>query len=321
MGSNRPGRSLSLLLGVAGLWGVSQGNDTISVAVIVHLSVAPLYYLYALCFFYLSDMYFNRRRYILFLVLATVLILCSSLLITGITMHYDKGSFAFGFTGNLIGVILVAGAASILRYSKQKINRTVELQQYKAAHAEAEMKLLKQQLNPHFLFNTLNSIYLRCMDNSAGAGEMILQLSDMLRYQLDTGLKDRVRLQEELDFIDNYIYFEQNRLVRSMQVQYHKQIDEPQIQIAPHLIITLIENTFKHASRSGEGDFIDIRLQLVQSVLTLETRNNCLPAKGTSPGIGLQNLRQRLMFLYEGRHVLRTFVQQNTFIAQLEIRL
>lgn len=194
---------------------------------------------------------------------------------------------------------------------------------------ENELLHLKAQLNPHFLFNTLNNLYGLSVTGSARLPELMLKLSDLLRYSLyDTG-QHYVALQKETDYISNYVALERLRLNDGTDIRLELEDDAITHYIAPLLLIVFIENAFKHYSvTKGEQAFIHISLAVKDDVLRMQVKNSIDPglAAAAPPpkrrgGLGLENARQRLQLMYQGLHTLRINKGHNYFETDLTIEL
>jgi hypothetical protein len=312
---------VALAIGIVRFFQVG-GGDYIFLGVIYHLSLAPLYYVYCIWLFYLTDRLFARRQFAFFWLSVLASMAGTAGLAAAIMQYMPANSTVLGFGGHFFGLLFLGTATAILRMAKHKMGREAELVEQRAARQEAELKLLKQQINPHFLFNTLNSIHLKCLENKEEAGEMVLQLGDLLRYQLEQGNRATVTLREELAFVDNYVFFEKRRLAESISFRFTQAIDSDTTAIVPNLLITLVENAFKHGVVPGQASFIHIDLRVNAKVLELITTNSCSPSPGNGrQGTGLNNLRQRLALQYPGRHELLLAGEAGIFTAQLRIFL
>jgi len=179
------------------------------------------------------------------------------------------------------------------------------LQNLKAEKAKTELSLLRTQINPHFFFNTLNNLYALTIKNSKQAPEVILKLSDMMRYTIYEGEKEAVKLKDEIEYLNNYIELHRIRYKKTVEITFKHEIDG-NLSIAPLLYIILLENAFKHGIESlSESAFIHINLYEDQEFVYFKIENN-FNSKNipSSHGIGLQNLKRRLFLLYHQKHEL-----------------
>ncbi len=196
-------------------------------------------------------------------------------------------------------------------------------QQQQVAMREAELNYLKSQTNPHFLFNTLNNIYVLASEKSEIAPESILRLSKILRFMLyETGSKF-ISIEQEMEIITDYIALEKLRYDDSLNLSFTSDIRDLQMPIRPLLLIPLIENAFKHGVSENIGDpFVDIKCTVVGHDLTLVVKNSSeKPEKDVvKENIGLANLRRQLQLLY-GDYSLAVEPGDTMFSATLKINL
>jgi LytS/YehU family sensor histidine kinase len=189
---------------------------------------------------------------------------------------------------------------------------------------EMELNYLKEQVNPHFLFNSLNSIYALARQRSLETPDLVMQLSELMRYQLESSKKDTVLLKEELDFIENYLLLEEKRLSKRCTVEFLIKGDLKGMKIAPMLLIPFVENAIKHGAQStNEQSTIDITVAIKNSTLHLIV-DNSKPSNVSVPerkGLGLENVKRRLNLLYPNSHQLESTEKKNTFHARLSINL
>ena len=173
---------------------------------------------------------------------------------------------------------------------------------------EAEMQNLKSQLNPHFLFNTLNNIYSLIAISQEKAQSTLYDLSRLLHYVLYDSSQQEISVQEEFNFIRKYVHLMSIRLPEHVEVKTVIEAESPQITIAPLLFISLIENAFKHGVSNDDPSFITIDLHQKEDEITCHIINSYFPkdtARDKSgSGIGLSNLEKRLELLYRGQYTL-----------------
>ena len=194
------------------------------------------------------------------------------------------------------------------------------VQNLKAEKAKTELSLLRTQINPHFFFNTLNNLYALTVKNSKQAPEVILKLSDMMRYTIYEGEKDNVKLQDEIEYLNNYIELHKIRYKKSVEINFNHSINTG-LTIAPLLYIILLENAFKHGVETlTENAFIHMNLYEDDNFINFDIENNFDPNEiNESDGIGLQNLRRRLSLLYNQKHELNVDTMNNVYKTTLKI--
>ena len=231
--------------------------------------------------------------------------------------------FEWRFVYNLFGILLII----VIFGSSLKLARDsfVRRQQEK----EAQLQLLKAQLNPHFLFNTLNNLYGLSVVKSDALPELMLKLSDLLRYSLYDTREELVPLEKEIQYLENYISLENIRLEDKTKITFTKQGVFEGKRIAPMLLIVFVENAFKHLGKvANEEEYVAATLQLSENTLTFSCKNTVDPLakkhvdmeKGKS-GIGLQNAKKRMALLYPERHTLNIEKTKSTYAVQLTLQL
>lgn len=234
--------------------------------------------------------------------------------ITDVVTNWQNQHFAFTMVAfTIIAAFTKAGLDRLIRDKEQKEN---------------ELRHLKAQLNPHFLFNTLNNLYGLSVTGSKKLPDLMLKLSDLMRYSLyDTG-QHYVPLQKEIDYIINYIDLERIRLNDNSDIQLKIEGDTTEQYIAPLLMIVFIENAFKHFSAAkGDTAYIHILLSVTDNKLHLKVKNSVdpdfIPATPTKRkgGLGLENARQRLALIYPGQYRLTINKNTDSFETDLTIEL
>ena len=198
--------------------------------------------------------------------------------------------------------------------------RNLQLQQQ---NAQLELNYLKSQVNPHFLFNILNSIYSITEEESPRAAQLVAQLSGLMRYALYETAEPLVPLSSELAFIRDYVALEQTRTRRlALTVTLPDTVNES-LRIAPFILITFVENAFKHGVASTTGkSWVELIIKLEEDKLTMHVTNSkpatVAPENG---GVGLANVQKRLSLIYPGRYTLTTNNQPDHYEVSLSIQL
>lgn len=213
-------------------------------------------------------------------------------------------------------------AARIIKDYMQAQKRLVEIDKEKA---EAELKFLKSQVNPHFLFNSLNSIYFLIDKENAVARETLVQFADLLRYQLYDCNAPDIGIEKEVSFLRDYIRLQKIRKNPNLQLDIHFDENLKGFRIAPLLLIPFIENAFKHVSHHSDAlNFITINLRKNGDSLFMKV-NNSREAKTIQVeavgGIGLNNVERRLKLLYPLRHQLKVAGSASEFEIELSIKI
>lgn len=192
------------------------------------------------------------------------------------------------------------------------------------AKTEMELSFLKSQINHHFLFNALNSIYVLSVQGKPQTSDSIHSLSFIMRYILDESEKRRTLLSKELDYLSHYIELQRLRLNEKVQLNYSVQGQAGQLQIAPMMLIPFIENCFKHGLSAVKECNIDIDIAIEDGSLHLKTKNDLIlhaSHEKIESGIGLVNVTRRLEFEYFNAYTLRYGKQDSYFVADLKLKL
>ncbi|TDX02205.1 sensor histidine kinase [Dinghuibacter silviterrae] len=186
-----------------------------------------------------------------------------------------------------------------------------------------ELSLLKSQINPHFLFNTLNNIYAMAITDSVHTADAVMKLSQIMRYILQEADHELVPLQKDLEFLQRYIELQQFRLSDKVDLKYQVSGDGQLLRIAPLLMIPFIENAFKYGVSAREKSSIKIDIQIRENIVTLwvENTKHAVNTMGAmeNTGIGINNARRRLALLYPDRHELTIRDTPSLFVVTLKI--
>lgn len=193
--------------------------------------------------------------------------------------------------------------------------------------SKADLQFLRSQINPHFLFNALNTLYgTALIEGSTNTAKGIQQLGDMMRFMLHENTMDFIDMSKEIDYLKNYISLQKLRTQASPDIMIEDYITEKDcnFKIAPMLLIPFVENAFKHGVSQAERSWIKIKLDCDDGKINFEVRNSVHPANENDPekdrsGIGLKNVQERLLLLYPDNHQFVYGVNGNEFIARLSI--
>lgn len=216
---------------------------------------------------------------------------------------FEFRQFSFLYT---LGLIWASSMVYHLLGQLQASRRHAE--EVKASALQAELSFLKAQINPHFLFNTLNTIYALTLKQSEDAPKAVIKLSNLMRQFTNDTSVEFVPLDEELNFIRDYIELQQLRLSDKTTVNCNLVYSEQSLRIAPRLLLPFIDNAFKYGVSNRTKSSIDIDLQIKDSTLLFSVKNAIHAnnaERQASSGIGLENVKRRLDLLYEGRHTLK----------------
>ena len=191
--------------------------------------------------------------------------------------------------------------------------------------AEAELNFLKSQINPHFLFNSINSVYFLIEKNNVGAREALHKFSDMLRYQLYEMNGDRIPVEKEISYLQDYVGLQKLRKDENYAVDFNCSTAVQGFSIEPLLLIPFVENAFKHISHhKNQLNFIRLEMSMNNGTLHFAIENSKEPVEETTDrhaGIGLNNVKRRLELLYPGKHQLTIINETDTFNVNLAIKI
>jgi sensor histidine kinase YesM len=239
---------------------------------------------------------------------------------------YRPGSKIFSFNLNdLAGSYLLAfflcSASSIFKLVNDFYHHQSIINELKQEKIKSELEFLKLQVNPHSFFNILNTIYFQIDLDKESAKHSVMLFSRMFRYQLYECEADKVPLQKEVDFIDNFVQMNKKRFDSDYGINFQvNKSGSPEI--APFLLFPLIENSFKHVSQYiDKPNEIDINIRYDENTLECCVTNTSENEIDNENGIGLKNLKRRLQLLYKDRHVFYTGYEAGIYKAQLKLAL
>lgn len=226
---------------------------------------------------------------------------------------------------DVISMSVTVGLATAIKMTTQWYQSQAEQKELEKLHVESELNNLKHQLNPHFLFNTLNNIYSLISINQENAQNAVHQLSNLIRYVLYESDQPSVLLSKDLTFTTNYIRLMSLRLPSHVTLETDIMKADEGIVIAPLLFISLIENAFKHGVSPNLPSRILIRIETDQKgELSCFVENSNFPKPDndkSGSGIGLNNLKKRLELLYPGKFELKIVDSGETFVSSLKLKL
>ena len=280
---------------------------------------APIY-----LHFWLWSRTIPQRRYLMYGALSVVVLgawtYLSHAYASTLRPNFTEETLAQTALNTFFVVLVATGIRAIYR----SFVRDRELRELRAQRAESQLAALRAQVNPHFLFNTLNNIYGVNLDDPARGSRMLLELADVMRYHYDLSRQPAVALRQEVQLIESVIALERLRLRENttLAVDLPPGEETAGLQIAPLLLVPLVENAFKHGAHPTRASDIVVRLTIDGGALQFEVRNTLHPNRQTvSTGVGLDNLRERLRLLYGGAAHLRTDTSEEIYAARLTVPL
>ena len=230
------------------------------------------------------------------------------------------------FLGGIIAAVffqvLMILLAVGLRHLMRMNDREMQFEEERRKTAEAELTWLKHQLNPHFLFNTLNNISSLTQIDPDKAQESIGQLSDLLRYALYDSEAPKVPLSSELEFMSNYIDLMALRCNELTTVKKDLQLPAAPVEVAPLLFISLVENAFKHGVNARYPSFVDVSMHMEGGRLVFRCSNSVFGKQGSDhigSGIGLENMKRRLELLYPDKYTYSQQADDNQYTVEVTL--
>ena len=288
--------------------------------------------------YYLLPEFFFEKRTRLYLVLQTIVLLLYPVW-SGLLTHYINDPYIWHSTTHftlashlstiiilVFGMVPIASVKIAQRFIRDNaIKEALEKARIEAEikFKEAELKLLKAQIQPHFLFNTLNNLYSLAIAKSEKTPGVIITISDLLSYIIYDCTAEKVSLEKEVNFIRNYIELERLRYDENLSVSLIFPDNFFGESIAPMILHAFVENSFKHGAGNDPGNpWISLDLSVIDGVLNLNLSNSKVRATGSDqPGIGIMNAAKRLELIYPGRHQLKIADEEKLYSLTLEIIL
>lgn len=279
--------------------------------------------------------FFNQflvsKKYLLFLIssfLLLVLVTFGQYMSNYFFWPEEMGKEGFQIRYFFVSVVMnsyVAALALTIKLAKYWSRQEKYIQELKSARLEAELKFLRAQIHPHFLFNTMNNLYTLALKKSDKAPEAIDKLSALLRYMAYESNNPKVPLEQEIECLNNYIHLEKLRYGKSLEAAFTITGTLEDRTIAPLLLIPFVENSFKHGISAGlEKGWLTMNLNIDHQKLTYKIENSIAHTQndetGYTKGIGLQNVKRRLALIYPEKHSLK-ITESDTYLVILKLDL
>ena len=290
-------------------------------------------YLYALYFTYrkanIPSLFLRHKFGQVFFLIAALLIITWGL--SQIPIPKDKfstSSLDFGIRQHMrtqtvwFFFLIVTGFSLAIELTFELFRQILSKQEIEAEKNKAELALYKAQINPHFLFNTLNALYGLVLTKSDKTESAFIQFSNILKYMYAQTTSETIPVCNEIDYIRQYVDLQALRLNKHTHISFKTQTDDDQAPIPPMILITFVENAFKYGTSSDIDCTVLIRIIVKNGQLLFETENTVMKEKKEkTPAIGIENCRKRLELLYPGRFNLTTVQENRQYKIRLTIRL
>lgn len=287
-----------------------------------------------LVIYWIIPRFFIPRHYFLFsLILLAGMLLSTAFILAAMTgvfalftkpvPYFYKSEFFYILMANFYTTFLVVA----IKFIREKVRSDRMNTLLEKEKTENELRFLKSQMNPHFLFNAINSIYVLIKKDPDFAGLTLVKFADMLRYQLYECNADELPIEKEIGYLDNYIELEKLRKGAIVQTRYTVGAATCNFSIAPLLLIPFVENAFKYVSSCpNKNNFVTVDLNYQDDIFELSVENtmdedNVLPKEKFWGGIGLENVRRRLELIYKGRHALDISTKDDIYSVLLTIKV
>lgn len=280
--------------------------------------------------FFLLPVLLKEHRPYFYLLMTTILLLIFSVVLYEISTEIlYKNCFLYKSSyqktyqfqlATLVGTLVcILGSIQMLEHYRDQKKKTNK----KLLYNQIQLNALKGQLNPHFLFNTFNTLYGISLQYPERTSDMIMQVSQLMRYQVENSSKEFVSLEDEISFLSSYIQLEKERVGYRCEIDFTYNFDEDQYKISPMLLITFIENAFKHGACTIENCYVNIKIDVREGKLFMKIINS-IPKKKkaiVSTKIGLKNTQARMDIIYPEKHKLEIISEETIFTVNLEIEL
>ncbi|WP_370091493.1 sensor histidine kinase [Winogradskyella sp.] len=313
------------------IWGTYDGNFSKSITIELSLLPSRILLVY-FTLYYLIPKFILKNRIVLFIILYTALLVLITIFIQKPILWYFVRPYYLTdwkaedylsiisvantlFDINRAAIIPLIAAFYKIYYTNQKKLLLLEKDKLKS-----ELTHLKNQIHPHFLFNTLNNLYALILKKSDKAEDAILKLSDLMRYMLYETNPNKVSLDKEINYLKNYIALEKLRLEAGNNINFTSKSDK-EYKIAPFILIPFIENVFKHCVMNQRTNGPSISIIAKNNRLTLITKNDKRITTSEGKGVGLENVKKRLGLLYKDKHSLEHHNTDNQYEVILKLDL
>lgn len=281
--------------------------------------------------YYLIPRFLYARRFGVFSLLAAALFIVTSAGLAASLFSYmrpyipkeTEHAMEFIVAGAFSSNIIFTGAMCAVKLIIDRLRMDQERKRLEKHHLESELQYLKAQVNPHFLFNAINSVYFLIKRDPDQAAQTLIRLSDLLRFQLYDCSGELIDIRKEIEYLENFVALERIRKGPRVKVEFSVGEEVRGFGIAPFLMIPFLENAFKFVSSySDRENQVSASINFTENRLTAVFYNTCeYDHKETVGGIGLKNVARRLELLYPGRHTLKTEKMPDAYRATLSLQI
>lgn len=229
--------------------------------------------------------------------------------------------FPFPYIGLMFPYLVAWVFSTSVKFSMDYLRLERTRKESENENLKSELSLLRSQISPHFMFNILNSLTALARKKSDSLEPVIIKLSQLMRYTIYHSAVQRVELETEIEYLQNYIDLQRLRFGQHVDITFDKQIEQPDFQIEPMMLISFVENAFKHGSTLVSNPVINISIVCRDGILKFDCKNKFVPHtdKDETHGVGLKNVKRRLELLYENKYELSIKDQDPWFIINLTL--
>ena len=277
----------------------------------------------------LPFLYYKKKPLLftlLVIIVLVLIVLVDEFVLEQIYFSDTRGTYFPGVSFTIIETLPIILIFVLFKLAWDFNRKQRELNELKSLVQESEIKFLKSQINPHFLFNNLNNLYAKALKNSPKTPNIILELSSVLRFMLYDSKENYITLSREFEHLKNYTSLYILQIENRGDVCFDTDLESDQFVISPLLLVVFVENAFKHSTGSQSGNIrISINTKVTKDgLLTFICENNYstrYKANQTASGIGLENIKKRLKLLYPNKHDLSIVNEEDLFRVVLKLQL
>lgn len=301
-------------------------QNLLKVKIIHSYSIFASVFVFYVNILWLIPAFLKKKKWATYLM--ALLTIVAAMLSAGVLIHLGVEGEDSDDLGLLLGLMILGVLFSLVYiFTRDWVLNLGYIEKLKSEKLAIELAFLKSQVDPHFLFNTLNTLYaLALEENGTKTADGIAKLGTLMRYNLHDSQAEFVSLGKEMDFIEKYIALQKLRVPERCRIEWHIEPETDSWRdknITPMLFIPFVENAFKHGVSLTDDTFIHIHFAISEDLLVLTIKNSIFPGRNADDraGIGLQNVKNRLDLLYPGQHMLTLDHQKGIHATRLEINL
>lgn len=309
-----------------------KNNSTSMLQLFLHTGVYFLFHFstFYIVGYYLMPQFLYTKKYRLFFIITSLVLLVQSSGLS-IFMYYTymyklkpfSENVFLVFMSGILSIVFISGTLCAIKAIIDKIRSDRSAEEKEKQRVESELQYLKAQVNPHFLFNAINSIYFLIKKDPDQAASTLIRLSDLLRFQLYDCTVDKINIEQEVEYLRNFVTLEEIRKGSKTKVDFQVSENLQGFELAPFMLIPFLENTFKYVSNfSGAENKIIVKLWREDDLFHAHFFNTTDNMVRTAPGgIGHKNVKRRLELIYPGKHTLNIVERPGTFKVMLSLNI